>query len=151
MKKSVLAVAAFIALTPSTALAGSYNALCGGSKCTINVSSQGVRSIQGTIPPSRISYWSVNGESSTSVGTGVATTILFGGIGLLGFLAKNHDFDFTVDGYYSEGRKVAMQFKFVNNKPVKKLTSQLYRISGLAMGRQRSVAESRQLKQEKHL
>ena len=141
MKKSVFAAAALFALTPSIALAGSYDALCGGADCTINVSSQGVRSRQGTIPPSRISYWSVNGESSTSVGTGVATTILFGGIGLLGFLAKNHDFDFTIDGYDEEGRKVAMQFKFKNNKPVKKLTSELYRISGLAMGRQRTIAE----------
>ena len=141
MKKSVFVAAVLFALTPSIVLAGSYDALCGGTDCTINVSSQGVRSRQGTIPPSRISYWSVNGESSTSVGTGVATTILFGGIGLLGFLAKNHDFDFTIDGYDEEGRKVAMQFKFKNNKPVKKLTSELYRISGLAMGRQRTIAE----------
>jgi|11BtaG_2_1085332.scaffolds.fasta_scaffold35081_1 hypothetical protein len=128
-------------LLPLNAFAGSYQALCGGTKCTVNISSQGIKSIQGTIPPSRIAYWSVNGESSTSVGTGVATTILFGGIGLLGFLAKNHDFDFTVDGYNSEGNKIAMQFKFINNKPVKKLTSELYRISGLAMGRQRTIAE----------
>ena len=71
----------------------------------------------------------------------MATTILFGGIGLLGFLAKNHDFDFTVDGYDDEGKKVALQFKFINDKPVKKLTSELYRISGLAMGRQRTIAE----------
>lgn len=141
MRKLVFAAATFIALTPSAVLAGSYDALCGGADCTINVSSQGVRSRQGSIPPSRISYWSVNGQSSTSVGTGVATTILFGGIGLLGFLAKNHDYDFTVDGYDAEGRKVAMQFKFKNNKPVKELTSELYRISGLAMGRQRTIAE----------
>jgi hypothetical protein len=141
LKKLAFTVATFVALVPSTALAGSYDALCGGADCTINVSSQGVRSRQGSIPPSRISYWSVNGESSTSVGTGVATTILFGGIGLLGFLAKNHDYDFTIDGYDEEGRKVAMQFKFKNNKPVKKLTSELYRISGLAMGRQRTIAE----------
>ena len=151
MKKSVFAAAALFALTPSIALAGSYDALCGGADCTINVSSQGVRSRQGTIPPSRISYWSVNGESSTSVGTGVATTILFGGIGLLGFLAKNHDFDFTIDGYDEEGRKVAMQFKFKNNKPVKKLTSELYRISGLAMGRQKQLQRYKQLNLEKHL
>ena len=67
----------------------------------------------------QIASWNVNGESSTSIGTGVETTILFGGIGLLGFLAKNHDFDFTIDGYNAEGEKVAMQFKFKNNKPVK--------------------------------
>lgn len=141
MKKIAISALAVAVLSPPAALAGSYEALCGDIKCTVHVSSAGIRSVQGSIPPSRISYWSVNGESSTSVGTGVATTILFGGIGLLGFLAKNHDFDFTVDGYDADGRKVALQFKFKNNKPVKRLTTELYRVSGLAMGRQRSIAE----------
>jgi len=50
-------------------------------------------------------------------------------------------FDFTIDGYDADGRKVAMQFKFKNNKPVKRLTSELYHVSGLAMGRQRSIKE----------
>ena len=141
MKNVAISALAVAMLSPAAALAGSYEALCGDVKCTVYVSSAGIRSVQGSIPPSRISYWSVNGESSTSVGTGVATTILFGGLGLLGFLAKNHDFDFTVDGYDADGRKVALQFKFKNNKPVKRLTTELYRVSGLAMGRQRSIAE----------
>jgi hypothetical protein len=89
---AVPALALTLALAPTAALAGSYEALCGGTNCTIIVSPKGIDSPQGSIPASRVSYWSVNGESSTSVGTGVATTILFGGIGLLGFLAKNHDF-----------------------------------------------------------
>ena len=62
----------------------------------------------------QIASWSVNGESSTSIGTGVETTILFEGIGLLGFLAKNHDFDFTIDGYNAEGEKVAMHYAVQN-------------------------------------
>jgi hypothetical protein len=138
---ALIATTLTMVLAPAAALAGSYEALCGGTKCTIQVTPRGIDSPQGSIPASRVSYWSVNGESSTSVGTGVATTILFGGIGLLGFLAKNHEFDFTVDGYDAEGRRVAMQFKFKNDKPAKKLTSELYRVSGLAMGRQRSIAE----------
>lgn len=142
MKKLALTGALTLAsLFPASAMAASYQALCGGSECTINVTSRDISSPQGTIPVSRVSYWSVNGQSETSVGTGVATTILFGGIGLLGFLAKNHNFDVSVDGYDAEGGKVSMQFKFKNNKPVKSLTEELYRVSGLAMGRQRSVAE----------
>ena len=141
MKKIAISAFAAVVLSPVAALAGSYEALCGDVKCTVYVSSAGIRSPQGSIPPSRIAYWSVNGESSTSVGTGIATTILFGGLGLLGFLAKNHDFDFTIDGYDEEGRKVALQFKFKNNKPAKRLTEELYRVSGLGMGRQRSIAE----------
>lgn len=131
-----------VIFAPMTALAGSYQALCnGGVECSINVSSREISSPQGTIPVSRVSYWSVNGQSSTNVGTGIATTILFGGIGLLGFLAKNHDYNFSVDGYDVDGNKVSLQFKFINDKPVKSITSELYSVSGLAMGRQRSIAE----------
>ncbi len=128
-------------LLPMQAIAGSYQALCGGVKCTIRVTPSEIRSTQGSIPTSRVAYWSVNGESSTSVGTGVATTILFGGIGLLGFLAKNHNFDFMIDGFDADGNKVAMEFKFKNNKPVKRITSELYRVTGLGMGQQRSIAD----------
>ena len=141
IKSIAIAASAAAVFSPMAALAGTYEALCGDIKCTVNVSSVGIRSPQGSIPASRVSYWSVNGESSTSVGTGLATTILLGGIGLLGFLAKNHNYDFTVDGYDSEGRKVAMQFKFKNNKPAKQLSEELYRVLGLAMGRQRTIAE----------
>ena len=131
-----------VAFAPLSALAGSYQALCnGGVKCSVNVSSREISSPQGTIPVSRVSYWSVNGQSSTSVGTGIATTLLFGGIGLLGFLAKNHDYNFSVDGYDVDGKKVSLQFKFINDKPVKSITGELYSVSGLAMGRQRSIAE----------
>ena len=128
-------------LTPASALAASYEALCGGTECTINVSSIGIRSPQGSIPPSRISYWSINGQSTTAVGVGVATTIIFGPLGLLGFLAKNENYNFTVDGYDTEGRRVAMQFKFKKKEPAKNITEEIMRISGLAMGRQRSIEE----------
>lgn len=138
---AVLGTAGLLTLAPVSALAGSYDALCGGTGCVVNVSSREISSPQGTIPVSRVSYWSVNGKSGTSVGTGVATTILLGGIGLLGFLAKNHDYNVTVDGYDAEGKKVSMQFKFKNSKPVKLLTEEMYQVSGLPMGKPRSIAE----------
>ncbi|AHF62988.1 hypothetical protein Syncc8109_0601 [Synechococcus sp. WH 8109] len=43
-----------------------------------------------------------------SVGTGVATTILFDPLGLLGFMAKNHDFNFIVNGYDNNGKKTTL-------------------------------------------
>jgi hypothetical protein len=52
----------------------------------------------GSIPTSRVTYLGNTGESTTSIGTGVATTILFGGIGLLGFLAKNHNYNYFING-----------------------------------------------------
>ena len=47
----------------------------------------------------------------------------------MGFLAKNHDFDFTVDGYDADGIKVALQFKFKNNKPRGNIKLQKYECS----------------------
>ena len=140
-KAAMLGATCLLSLAPIAAVAGSYDALCGGVECKINVSSTEISSPQGAIPVSRVSYWTVNGQSGTSVGTGVATTILFGGIGLLGFLAKNHDYNFTLDGFDSDGKKVSMQFNFKNKKPVQLLTEELYRVSGLPMGKPRSIAE----------
>ena len=56
-------------------------------------------------------------------------------------MAKKHDYNFTIDGYDAEGRRVALLFKFKKEEPAKYITEELYRISGLPMGRQRSIAE----------
>ena len=125
------------------AFAGSYQALCGGSKCTVNVNSEFISSPYGSIPVSRVTSWGGGGDSSTSVGTGVATTILFGGIGLLGFLAKNHDYQFTINGYDVDGRKTSMQIQFKNSKPAKRFMNEIPVVTGLGMGQRRTAAEIR--------
>jgi hypothetical protein len=121
--------------------AGQYEALCGGSKCIVIVSPTGVSSLYGTIPAKRVTYWGNSGESKTSIGTGVATTILFGGIGLLGFLAKNHQYNFTVNGFDASGKAVSMQFEFKNDKPAKLLAQELIAVTGLGMGQTRTIEE----------
>jgi len=139
------AVAALInglALAPP-AMAGQYEALCGGTKCSVRVTPVEISSPFGSIPPKRVTYWAALGDSKTSVGTGVATTILFGGIGLLGFLAKNHQYDFTVNGYDASGKQVSMQFRFANDKPAKLLIQEMIMVTGLGMGQTRTVEEIR--------
>lgn len=123
------------------ALAGQYEALCGGAKCTVVVSPDNILSPFGAIPPKRVTYWGNSGESKTSVGTGVATTILFGGIGLLGFLAKNHQYNFTVNGFDASGKAVSMAFEFKNDKPAKQLMQELVAVTGLGMGQTRTIEE----------
>lgn len=123
------------------AWAGQYEALCGGAKCSIIVSPSQISSPYGVIPARRVTYWGSTGDSKTSVGTGVATTILFGGIGLLGFLAKNHQYSFTVNGFDATGRQVSMQFEFKNDKPVKSLVQEMVLVTGLGMGQTRTVEE----------
>jgi len=121
--------------------AGQYEALCGGSNCTVVVSPTNISSLYGTIPAKRVTYWGNSGESKTSVGTGVATTILFGGLGLLGFLAKNHQYNFTVNGFDALGKPVSMQFEFKNDKPAKLLMQEMVAITGLGMGQTRTIDE----------
>ena len=113
-----LSVATIAALAPIPALSGSYDADCEGVDCTVRLSTDGITTPIGSIPPSRITYWSVNGESSTSVGTGVVTTIIFGPIGLLGFLAKKHNYDFAVDGYDVNGKKFYCHLSLKRKSPL---------------------------------
>lgn len=88
-----------------------------------------------------MTYWGSSGDSKTSVGTGVATTILFGGIGLLGFLAKNHQYNFTINRFDAEGKKASMQVEFKNDIPAKLLMSELTAFTGLGMGQTRTAEE----------
>ena len=80
--------AGIVVASGASAVAGTYEALCGGTKCTVYLSASEIRSPFGSIKPQRVTGWGGGGVSNTSVGTGVATTILFGPIGLLGFMAK---------------------------------------------------------------
>ena len=128
-----LTLAATTAVSPSAAWAGTYAALCGGVNCTISITPEVIKSPYGEIPPSRVTYWGSTGESKTSIGTGVATTILFGGIGLLGFLAKNHQYNFTINGFDANGKKASIQIEFKNDKPAKQLMGELTAFTGLGM------------------
>lgn len=130
-----------LAVAPSVSFAGQYEALCGGTNCTVVVTPTEISSPFGAIPAKRVTYWGNSGESKTSVGTGVATTLLFGGIGLLGFLAKNHQYNFTVNGFDAAGKSISMAFEFKNDKPAKLLMQELVVVTGLGMGQTRTAEE----------
>ena len=130
-------------LFSSGAKAGVYEALCGGFECRVTVTPENIISPFGVIPPNRVTSWGGAGDSSTSVGTGVATTLLLGPVGLVGFFAKNHDFDFLVSGYNEKGKKTYLQIQFKNNKPAKEFASEMFQVTGLGMGETRSTDEIR--------
>ena len=67
--------------------------------------------------------------------------MLLGGIGLLGFLAKNHQYNIFVNGYDANGKQVSMQLEFKNDKPVKSLVNELAAVTGLGMGQTRTIEE----------
>lgn len=130
-------------LVSASAKAGNYDALCGGFECRVTVTPEKIISPFGVIPPRRVTSWSGAGESSTSVGTGFATTILLGPVGIAGFFVKDHDFDFLVSGYNDKGRKSYLQIQFKNNKPAKKFALEMFQVTGLGMGETRTAEEIR--------
>lgn len=114
-------------------------------KDKIVVSAEAITTPYGSIPISRVTSWGIAGESSTAVGTGVATTILLGPIGLLGFLSKKHDYTFAVNGYNFEGDRKSITFQFKDGKQPKRLTTEMTMLTGLSMGQKRSLKEIRKL------
>ena len=133
--------AGVVVASGASAVAGTYEALCGGTKCTVYLSASEIRSPFGSIKPQRVTDWGGGGDSNTSVGTGVATTILFGPIGLLGFMAKNHDFNFIVNGYDNNGKKTTLNVQFKNDKPAKRFINEMQMLTKLGMGQTRTAKE----------
>ena len=112
-------------------------------KCNVFVSSEVITSPYGSIPTARVTNWGGGGDSITAVGTGVATTIFFGPLGLFGFLSKKHEYDFLINGYDEEGKKISMEFSFKNDKPAKRLINELQMTTQLGMGQTRTAKEIR--------
>ncbi|WP_250398638.1 hypothetical protein [Synechococcus sp. MU1648] len=135
-----MAITAIVS-APALGLAGSYQALCAGTKCTVVVGPDVISSPYGSIPTNRVTNWGGGGDTSTQVGTGVATTILFGPIGLLGFLAKKHDFNFVVNGYDADGKKASLSLQFKNDKPAKRFINEMQQVTQLGMGQTRTAKE----------
>ena len=154
---------ALIVFSPMSAVASTYDALCGGSNCQINVSGRGIGGPEGFIPTELVSKWSVgqstgyNGGKGVAGGLGGATAgavagaVLLGPIGLLGGLiggglagsgaGKEFEGYFTIAGYNKKGKKIAHSFYFINPKPAIRLRSSLPSITGLGMGEERTTNE----------
>tara|TARA_Y100001968_G_scaffold71728_1_gene62961 strand:+ start:179 stop:709 length:531 start_codon:yes stop_codon:yes gene_type:complete len=123
------------------AIAGTYEALCDKTKCTIFVNAGQISSPYGIIPAKRVTQWGSTGKSKTNISTGITTSVLLGPIGLLGFFAKHHDYNFLVNGYNKLGKKTSLQFRFKNNKPLERLITEMSSVTGLGMGETRTALE----------
>ncbi len=121
--------------------AGTYEAMCGETKFTVNINGQPINTPLETIPAKRVTQWGLTGKSKTNISTGVWSTVLLGPIGLLGFAAKHSDYNFLVNGYNQKGIKTSLQFKFKNNKPVESLIQEMPMVTGIGMGEIRTALE----------
>jgi hypothetical protein len=138
---AVSAICGILTLSTSSALAASYQGFCGGTACTITVTPNEIISPYGSIPAGRVTNWGGGGNSEARVGVGVATTIIFGPLGLLGFLAKKHDYNFLVNGFDQEGKKVMMNIQFKKEKPAKDFMNELQMVTQLGSGQTRTATE----------
>ena len=137
---SGLATTAFL-LCIGSAHAGTYQAMCGNTKCNVNVNGRQISTPLGSVPAKRVTQWGLTGKSKTNISTGIWTTVMLGPLGLLGFFAKHSDFNFLVNGYNQKVVKTSLQFKFKNNKPVEGLVQEMAMVTGIGMGEIRTALE----------
>jgi hypothetical protein len=71
MHKNFLAIGLLVS-AQCPVLASNYDALCDGSRCTVNIDASGIFSNGGLIPINRIAKWFTCGEESYSPATGTA-------------------------------------------------------------------------------
>ena len=133
------------ALAASPASAGTYEALCGTAECTITLSPQAITTPYGIIPTTRVANWGGTGTSSQDLVLGAAATYVLGPVGLIGFLAKTHDYNYLITGYDQFGNRTSVQIKFQNNTPAKRFVQEMVEITGLGMGQVRTATDIKAL------
>jgi len=145
-KLGVLLAPASILLTATTpVVAGTYEALCGTAECRITLSPESIVTPYGVIPTTRVANWGGTGASSTDLILGAAATYVLGPAGLVGFLAKTHDYTYLITGYDRAGTRTSVQVRFVNDKPAKDFAQEMVSITGLGMGQTRTASEIKDL------
>ena len=119
-------------------------------KCTVDfvTNNQKITGPYQSIPTSRITSWSLTGESKTDVSGKVAATVAFGVIGFLVSDPKKHDYLLVVNGYDVEGEKTFINMRFTDGKQPKKLMTQLPMLTGLGMGQKRTLKEIKKIEKE---
>ena len=65
----------------------------------------------------------------------------------LGFLAKNHAYSFTINGFDTEGNRESIVLEFKDKVQPAKLMVELPIVTGLALGQSRSEAEIKELEE----
>ena len=145
MKKILHAVAFCSLFTQQVALATTFEAICGSSECKIELTENYILTPYGKIPTTRVANWGGGGSSSTDLIMGGAATYVLGPVGLLGFMAKTHDYNYAITGYDQAGNRTSIQIKFLNSKPAKEFAQQMVLITGLGMGEKRTAVQIKEL------
>ena len=126
--------AVLLVATPSSA--GVYRALCaGGSECTVTLANGQIALPSQVIAKEQVLSWNQGGSGSKSdVGLGVVTTVLFGLPGLLGFAAKQHDYQYNINYLDESGNTQLAIVSFRNDVPANQFMMELMGMTGLSLG-----------------
>ena len=150
-------------LSPTAAIAETYDALCNNNDCQITINKTGLAGPQGFIAKEKITQWYTGGDeynlalgatggaAGGTVGLAVGTAACMTGVfcpvalavGVFGGgetgakLGKGKNF-FTVIEQQVEGSNYVQSFRFLNKKTAKKLQKELIKITGLQMGQVKS-------------
>ena len=161
----------FVALTagllsPTAAIADTYEALCNNKDCQITINDSGLEGPQGFIAKENIIQWYTGGDEynlalgvagGAAVGTAgfiggtgvclvsagllcpvVAVVGIFGGGKLGSRLGNGKNVFFTVMGQKDDGSNYAQSFRFINKRTAKKLQKELIKLTDLQMGEVKS-------------
>ena len=138
-----LATALLLHQTP--AFASTFDAICGTSRCRIKLEKEQIHTPYGIIPTSRVINWGGGGKTETDLIMGAGATYLLGPVGLLGFAAKVHDYNYSLTGYDVGGKKTVLRIQFKNSKPAKKFVSEMIEYTRLGMNESRSAVDIKRL------
>ena len=159
----------FVALTagllsPTAAIADTYDALCNNKDCQITINDSGLEGPQGFIDKEKITQWhsykialgttgGINGGiNGGNAGLAAATAACLTGVfcpvavavGVAGgnkagsILGKGNNYFLTVMGQKDDGSNYVQSFRFLNKKTAKKLQKELIKFTGLQMGQVKS-------------
>jgi hypothetical protein len=133
---AAVAAAASVSLNCTPGLAAVYQALCsGGSECTVTLANGQIGMPGLVIQKDQVLSWSQGGSGSkTDVGMGVAGVVLFGVPGLIGFAAKKHDYQYTINYVDEAGNTQAASIGFKNNVPANQFMMEMMGMTGLSIG-----------------
>ena len=155
----------FVALTagllsPTAAIADTYDALCNNKDCQITINESGLEGPQGFIDKEKITQWhsyklalgtagGIKGETAAlAAATAACLTGVFcpvavavgvaGGNKVGSILGKGNNYFFTVMGLKDDGSIYVQSFTFPNKKITKKFQKEVIKLTGLKMGQVKS-------------
>ena len=147
-------------LSPTAAIADTYEALCNDNDCRITIDRSGLEGPQGFVDKEKITQWhsykialgTAGGINGGNAGLAAATAACLTGVfcpvavavGVVGgnkagsILGKGNKYFLTVMGQKDDGSNYVQSFTFPNKKITKKFQKEVIKLTGLKMGQVKS-------------